>query len=142
MEQLLGDRCHLPVLGVQNGIVPLHEAALYPPALAVQGKRRSQEGEFLADGADALFADVQVKLGQERKYLLLHGGDVLPHGIEDVQAVSPRQLALHRKGHCAAVVHVIDVVAVKPGKHPLLEIELHIGKTSCSCFLYFTLSLL
>ena len=128
MEQLLADGGHLAG-AVLNGVVPLHKTAVHGPAAEVQGKRRPEKSKLLADLSYAAVADVQLKLGQERQHPLLHRGDVLPLGAQNMQAMTPGELSLHGIGHAAVLM--VDVVAVEPREKPLLEIQLH-RRTSLS----------
>ena len=96
VEQLLADGGHLAG-AVLNGVVPLHKTAVHGPAAEVQGKRRPEKSKLLADLSYTAVADVQLKLGQERQHPLLHRSDVIAHGVQNVQTMSPRKLALDRK---------------------------------------------
>ena len=128
MEQLLGHGSHLSARAVQNGVVPLHKATLHTPAVVVQIKGRPQQCKLFPDTAYIFLPHIHVKLGQKGKHLLLYGGDVAALRIKNMEAVPPCQLPLHGKSHGARLpcaVHIIDIVAVKPRKHPLLEIQLH-----------------
>ena len=80
---------------------------------------RDEEGKLLADAAVILLADVKLEFGQEREHALLHGADVLARRIQDVQAVTPGELSLDRKGNAAVLM--IDIVAVEPREKALLE---------------------
>ena len=71
------------------------------------------------NAAHILVMDVQLKLGQQGEHLFLHGADMLPAGIQNVEAVTPGELALH--GIDGSAVLVINIVAVKPRKQALLE---------------------
>ena len=119
MEQLLADSRHRRAAGLRHPVVPLQKIALRLPAIAVDVEFGGKKRESLLDGTHILVPDVQLEPGQEGQHPLLHRADVLSRRIQDVETVSPGQLALH--GIDGVPRLVVDVVAVKPGEQPLLE---------------------
>ena len=119
MEQLLRDGGDAAARRAVDRVVPFHEAAVHLPIAALKGKARGEKGKFLADTAVIQLADVELKLREEGQHPLLHRSDVIAHGVQNVQAVPPGELALDRKDGVAVLI--VDIVAVEPGKKALLE---------------------
>ena len=119
MEQLLGDGGHQRPARLRYLIVPFHEAALNLPAVAVNVEFRGEKSKCLLDTADIHIVFVQLEFGQQRQHPLLHGADVVPGGVKDVEAMAPGELALHGVDRLPRLV--INVIAVEPREKPLLE---------------------
>ena len=119
MEQLLGDGGHQCPARLRHLIVPLHKTALNLPAVAVNIEFRGEKGKRLLDTADILIVFVQLEFGQQRQHPLLHGADVVPGGVKDVEAMATGELALHGVDRLPRLV--INIIAVEPREKPLLE---------------------
>ena len=89
------------------------------PSLTVDVVSGAEKAEFLADAAQILSPEKQLKLRQQGQYSLLNSPDLVAVRVVYLQTVSPGQLAFHHiKGLPCLVVNII---AVEPGKQPLFE---------------------
>jgi hypothetical protein len=119
VEQFLGDTGHRCAAECAHLIIPFPEAALYLPAVAVDDKTRTEEGQFLLDAANVLLTQINFKFGKEGQDPLFHRAHMIPHGIQNMKAVAPGKLSLHAKNHIS--LFTVNIIAVKPGEKALFK---------------------
>lgn len=80
---------------------------------------RFKKRKFTLDKANTASIQIHAKARQKGKYLFPDFSDFLTHCIVDNQSVSPGQLSFNRVHGMSCLI--IYIIAVKPGKHTLLE---------------------
>ena len=123
VEELLRDDRFAVAARVINRVIPLEPVAFNVPAHIVDGESGREEGKFLADAADAVFAYVDLEGWEPGKQPLPDRGDFFVVRVEDLEALAPGHLTLDGEDGVARLV--VNVVAVKPRKGSLLEQKLH-----------------
>ena len=124
IPKLLGDMRHgMPAEG-KDVIVPFPKAALNAPAIAVDMVAGPEKRQLSAQAPHIIILTcVELKLGHPCKYLFFDAASRAARRIKDSQAMPPGKLTLdHKQG---IPIFIVNIIAVEPGEHPLLEKHLH-----------------
>lgn len=105
-------------------IVPFPKAAFNAPAIAVDMVAGPEKRQFSAQAPHIIILTcVELKLGHPCKYLFFDAANRAACRIKDSQAMPPGKLTLdHKQG---IPIFIVNIIAVEPGEHPLLEKHLH-----------------
>lgn len=105
-------------------IVPFPKAALNTPAIAVDMVAGPEKRQLSAQAPHIIILTcVELKLGHPCKYLFFDAANRAARRIKDSQAMPPGKLTLdHKQG---IPIFIVNIIAVEPGEHPLLEKHLH-----------------
>ena len=124
IPKLLGDMRHGMSAGGKDVIVPFPKAALNTPAIAVDMVAGPEKRQLSAQAPHIIILTcVELKLGHPCKYLFFDAANRAARRIKDSQAMPPGKLTLdHKQG---IPIFIINIIAVEPGEHPLLEKHLH-----------------
>ena len=124
IPKLLSDMRHGMPAGGKDVIVPFPKAAFNAPAIAVDMVAGPEKRQLSAQAPHIIILTcVELKLGHPCKYLFFNAANRAAHRIKDSQAMPPGKLTLdHKQG---IPIFIINIIAVKPGEHPLLEKHLH-----------------
>ena len=110
--------------GGKDVIVPFPKAALNAPAIAVDMVAGAEKRQLSAQAPHIIILTcVELKLGHPCKYLFFDAANRAARRIKDSQAMPPGKLTLdHKQG---IPIFIVNIIAVEPGEHPLLEKHLH-----------------
>ena len=124
IPKLLGDMRHGMPAGGKDVIVPFPKAALNTPAIAVDMVAGPEKRQLSAQAPHIIILTcVELKLGHPCKYLFFDAANRAARRIKDSQAMPPGKLTLdHKQG---IPIFIVNIIAVEPGEHPLLEKHLH-----------------
>ena len=124
IPKLLGDMRHGMPAGGKDVIVPFPKAALNVPAIAVDMVAGPEKRQLSAQAPHIIILTcVELKLGHPCKYLFFDAANRAARRIKDSQAMPPGKLTLdHKQG---IPIFIVNIIAVEPGEHPLLEKHLH-----------------
>ena len=124
IPKLLGDMRHGMPAGGKDVIVPFPKAALNTPAIAVDMVAGAEKRQLSAQAPHIIILTcVELKLGHPCKYLFFDAANRAARRIKDSQAMPPGKLTLdHKQG---IPIFIVNIIAVEPGEHPLLEKHLH-----------------
>ena len=124
IPKLLGDMRHGMSAGGKDVIVPFPKAAFNAPAIAVDMVAGPEKRQFSAQAPHIIILTcVELKLGHPCKYLFFDAANRAACRIKDSQAMPPGKLTLdHKQG---IPIFIVNIIAVEPGEHPLLEKHLH-----------------
>ena len=122
--KLLGDMRHGMPVGGKDVIVPFPKAAFNAPAIAVDMVAGPEKRQLSAQAPHIIILTcVELKLGHPCKYLFFDAANRAACRIKDSQAMPPGKLTLdHKQG---IPIFIVNIIAVEPGEHPLLEKHLH-----------------
>ena len=124
IPKLLSDMRHGMPAGGKDVIVPFPKAALNTPAIAVDMVAGPEKRQLSAQAPHIIILTcVELKLGHPCKYLFFDAANLAARRIKDSQAMPPGKLTLdHKQG---IPIFIVNIIAVEPGEHPLLEKHLH-----------------
>ena len=124
IPKLLGDMRHGMPAGGKDVIVPFPKAALNAPAIAVDMVAGPEKRQLSAQAPHIIILTcVELKLGHPCKYLFFDAANRAARRIKDSQAMPPGKLTLdHKQG---IPIFIVNIIAIEPGEHPLLEKHLH-----------------
>lgn len=124
IPKFLSDMRHGMPAGGKDVIVPFPKAALNTPAIAVDMVAGPEKRQLSAQAPHIIILTcVELKLGHPCKYLFFDATNRTARRIKDSQAMSPGKLTLdHKQG---IPMFIVNIIAVEPGEHPLLEKHLH-----------------
>lgn len=124
IPKFLGDMRHGMPAGGKDVIVPFPKAALNTPAIAVDMVAGPEKRQLSAQAPHIIILTcVELKLGHPCKYLFFDAANRAARRIKDSQAMPPGKLTLdHKQG---IPIFIVNIIAVEPGEHPLLEKHLH-----------------
>ena len=124
IPKLLGDMRHGMSAGGKDVIVPFPKAALNAPAIAVDMVAGPEKRQLPAQAPHIIILTcVKLKFGQPCKYLFFDAANRAARRIKDSQAMPLGKLTLdHKQG---IPIFIVNIIAVEPGEHPLLEKHLH-----------------
>ena len=124
IPKLLSDMRHGMPAGGKDVIVPFPKVALNTPAIAVDMVAGPEKRQLSAQAPHIIILTcVELKLGHPCKYLFFDAANRAARRIKDSQAMPPGKLTLdHKQG---IPIFIVNIIAVEPGEHPLLEKHLH-----------------
>ena len=124
IPKFLSDMRHGMPAGGKDVIVPFPKAALNTPAIAVDMVAGPEKRQLSAQAPHIIILTcVELKLGHPCKYLFFDAANRAARRIKDSQAMPPGKLTLdHKQG---IPIFIVNIIAVEPGEHPLLEKHLH-----------------
>ena len=124
IPKFLSDMRHGMPAGGKDVIVPFPKAALNTPAIAVDMVAGPEKRHLSAQAPHIIILTcVELKLGHPCKYLFFDAANRAARRIKDSQAMPPGKLTLdHKQG---IPIFIVNIIAVEPGEHPLLEKHLH-----------------
>ena len=124
IPKFLRDMRHGMPAGGKDVIVPFPKAALNTPAIAVDMVAGPEKRQLSAQAPHIIILTcVELKLGHPCKYLFFDAANRAARHIKDSQAMPPGKLTLdHKQG---IPIFIVNIIAVEPGEHPLLEKHLH-----------------
>ena len=107
---------------VGDPVIPAHKITLHVPATVIHMIAFPQEGKLLPDGADGAATQNDFKSGQQGEEFLMDGADLLACAL-----IINMDLVTQSKDSGTDFVagfsgFVVDIIAVAPGKDPLLDI--------------------